>query len=46
MLDSSTPDGLAPLSDLGLMIFIFTFSAVSFIWGAFNFLKILNIGPD
>ncbi len=46
ILGSSTPDGIAPLSLTGLMIFTFSFSGIAILWGIFNFLKLFNIGPD
>lgn len=46
MLKSSTPDGLAPLSFVGVEIFTFVFAGLAIVWGILNFLQLLRIGPE
>lgn len=44
-LESSTPDGLAPISLFALSILILSVSAIAIFWGVFNFLQLFRIGP-
>jgi hypothetical protein len=42
IVGSSTPDGLAPLSQTGIIVFIFTLTGLPLIWAALNFVQLLN----
>ena len=46
MLGSSTPDGLAPLSSMGLLIFALVFSLGSILWAVLNFVQLMRIPPS
>jgi hypothetical protein len=46
MFDSSTPDGLAPINDLTLIIFISTIGGLSMLWGLANLYVLLKIRPE
>ncbi len=42
ILGSSTPDGLAPLSQTGIIIFMSTLTGLALAWAALNFVQLLN----
>jgi len=42
IIGSSTPDGLAPLSPLGVLIFVVVLTSLSIIWGLANFYVLLK----
>ena len=46
MFESSTPDGLAPISLLALIVFIATIGGLSVLWGIANLFVLLKIMPD
>ncbi len=46
MLGSSTPDGLAPMSLFALSVFTFSFGGIAVLWGIFNLIQLLRLGPD
>jgi hypothetical protein len=46
MFESSTPDGLAPISLLALIVFIATIGGISVLWGIANLFVLLKIIPD
>jgi hypothetical protein len=46
MFGSSTPDGLAPIGSLALLIFISCISGLSMLWGLANLFSLLRFVPD
>lgn len=46
ILKSSTPDGLAPMSMAALSILTLSFAGLAVLWGIFNFIQLLRIGPE
>jgi hypothetical protein len=42
ILGSSTPDGLAPLSQIGVIVFMAILTGLPLIWAALNFVQLLN----
>lgn len=43
MLDSSTPDGLAPLSFSGALTIVFVFGGLGVLWAAWNWFALSRI---
>jgi hypothetical protein len=46
MLKSSTPDGLAPIGSIALLIFIGTIGGLSMIWGIVNLYLLIRVEPE
>jgi hypothetical protein len=46
MFGSSTPDGLAPIGSLALLIFISSIGGLSVIWGLVNLYLLLRMWPE
>jgi hypothetical protein len=46
MLNSSTPDGLAPLSYGGALTMIFVFCGLGILWAAWNWFALSRIRTD
>jgi hypothetical protein len=42
IIGSSTPDGLAPLSQTGIVVFMSTITGLALAWAALNFVQLLN----
>lgn len=42
IIGSSTPDGLAPLSLTGVIVFASVLAALPLLWAALNFVQLLN----
>lgn len=46
MLESSTPDGLAPIGTVALIAFTCAIGGLSMIWGAANLFMLLRFIPE
>jgi hypothetical protein len=46
MFESSTPDGLAPIGIVALIVFISTIGGLSMLWGLANLFVLLKIMPE
>ena len=42
IVGSSTPDGLAPLSKTGIVVFICTLTGLPLVWAGLNLVQLLN----
>lgn len=42
IIGSSTPDGLAPLSQTGVIVFMATLTGLPLVWAALNFVQLLG----
>ncbi len=46
MLESSTPDGLAPINDVALLVLISCIGGLSMLWGIINLYVLLKMRPE
>ena len=46
MFGSSTPDGLAPIGPIALIVFISCIGGLSVIWGLVNIILLLRMWPE
>lgn len=46
LINSSTPDGMAPLDNTGFLIFIATLAGLPMLWGLANLALLLRAQPD
>lgn len=46
MLGSSTPDGLAPIDPLALIVFVCTIGGLAMVWGLVNLVVLLRVWPE